>query len=83
MDQRDRSCTVIRNTEKRKIVRQHRPTENLAYALRTRVPEMSPNRHQQPTAPPAATYEREAGAGLERVTHAREHGWFRFTTIVM
>jgi hypothetical protein len=33
-------------TEKRKVVRQCRPTENLAYALRTRVPEMSPNRRQ-------------------------------------
>jgi hypothetical protein len=32
--------------EKRKVVRQRRPTENLAYALRTRVPEMSPNRRQ-------------------------------------
>ena len=30
----------------RKIVRQRRPTENLAYALRPRVPEMSPNRRQ-------------------------------------
>ena len=26
-----------------------RPTENLAYALRARAPEMPPNRHQQPT----------------------------------
>ncbi len=32
--------------EKRKVVRQRRPTENLAYALRTRVPEVSPNCHQ-------------------------------------
>jgi hypothetical protein len=32
--------------EKRKVVQQGRPTENPAYALRTRVPEMSPNRHQ-------------------------------------
>ena len=32
--------------EKRKVIRQRRPTENLAYALRTRVPEMSPNGHQ-------------------------------------
>jgi hypothetical protein len=31
---------------KRKVDRQHPPTENLAYALRTRVPEVSPNRHQ-------------------------------------
>ena len=27
----------------------HRPAENVAYALRTRVPDMSPNCHQLPT----------------------------------
>jgi hypothetical protein len=49
-----RSWTVIRNTEKRKVVRQRHPTENLAYALRARAPEMPPEqlsittcRHQQ------------------------------------
>jgi hypothetical protein len=35
--------------EKRTVVRRRRPTENLAYALRTRAPEMPPNCHQQPT----------------------------------
>jgi len=34
---------------KRKVVRQRRPAENVAYALRTRVPDMSPNCHQLPT----------------------------------
>ncbi len=29
--------------------RQRRPAENVAYALRTRVPDMSPNCHQLPT----------------------------------
>ena len=36
-------------TPKRTVVRGLRLTENLAYALRARAPEMSPNRHQQPT----------------------------------
>jgi hypothetical protein len=35
--------------EKRKVVRRHSSTENLAYALRARAPEMPPNCHQQPT----------------------------------
>jgi len=35
--------------EKRKVVRRRRSTENLAYALRARAPEMPPNGHQQPT----------------------------------
>ena len=34
---------------KRKVVRQRRPAEYVAYALRTRVPDMSPNCHQLPT----------------------------------
>jgi hypothetical protein len=34
---------------KRKVVRQRRPAKYVAYALRTRVPDMSPNRHQLPT----------------------------------
>jgi len=35
--------------EKRKVVRRRRLTENLAYALLARAPEMPPNYHQQPT----------------------------------
>jgi hypothetical protein len=35
--------------EKRTVVRRRRSTENLAYALLTCVPEMSPNCHQYPT----------------------------------
>jgi hypothetical protein len=35
--------------EKRTVVQRRRSTENLAYALLTRVPEMSPNCRQQPT----------------------------------
>jgi len=35
--------------EKRTVVWRHRLTENLAYALRARAPQMPPNHHQQPT----------------------------------
>jgi hypothetical protein len=33
---------------KRTVVRRRRSTENLAYALRGRAPEVPPNGHQQP-----------------------------------
>jgi len=36
----------VQPDERRTVVRQHRPAENLTYASRTRVPEMSPNCHQ-------------------------------------
>ena len=42
------NCGYVR-PEKRKVVRQRRTTDNLAYALRRRAPEMPPNGHQQPT----------------------------------
>jgi hypothetical protein len=53
-----------------------RGSQRQAHALRAhsrRVPQMSPNRYEQPTVATSSSLEPEAGAASEPVSNAREH----------